>query len=74
MAVFLLFPEVLLRISNCLPFQYMYYTPISLLMNHPTLREKLCSLAIQVGWCILFTVMGIYIEKRGMYKLQVQGG
>ena len=70
----LLFPGFMLSISSCLPFQYIYYTPISLLLNQLSLQEKVCNIGIQSGWCILFTVLGYYIEHRGMYKLQVQGG
>lgn len=70
----LLFPEGLLGISRCLPFQYIYYTPISMILNQLTLNEKIVSISVQIGWCILFTVLGDYVEQKGMYKLQVQGG
>ncbi len=70
----MLFPGFLLSISQCLPFQYIYYTPIAMLLNQLTLHEKLFSIGLQIGWCVLFTFLGNYIERRGTYKLQVQGG
>ena len=70
----LLFPVFLLNISSCLPFQYIYYTPISMLLNPLTVQEKMWSIGLQIAWCILFKVLGRYIEHKGMCKLQVQGG
>lgn len=70
----MLFPGFLLGISQCLPFQYIYYTPISMLLNQLTLHEKVYQIGLQIVWCVLFTVLGNYIEHRGTYKLQVQGG
>ena len=70
----LLFPEVLLDVSRCLPFQYIYYTPISMLLNSLTIQDKIYSIGVQMVWCIIFTVLGDYVEHKGMCKLQVQGG
>lgn len=69
-----MFPAVILTANRFLPFQYIYYTPIAILLNDPTLQEKVYWIGIQLIWCIVFTVLGNVIERRGMHKLQVQGG
>lgn len=69
-----LFPAVLSGVSRCLPFQYMYYVPISMVLENLSLTQKWRMLGIQLLWCFLFLILGRAIERRGMYKLQIQGG
>lgn len=71
--VFLL-PALILSWNKWLPFQYIYYSPISLLLNSHEIGEKVIILMIQVAWCVFFTLLGVLIERRGMKKLQIQGG
>ena len=71
--VFLL-PAIVFSWNKWLPFQYIYYSPISMLLNSKETGEKLTVLIIQAAWCILFTVLGMVIERKGMHKLQIQGG
>lgn len=69
-----LFPETLLIANRYLPFQYMYYTPVSMALEEFTLMQKWSLLGIQLLWCLIFLISGRIIEHKGMYKLQVQGG
>lgn len=69
-----MFPALMLTINGFLPFQYIYYTPIAMLLNTPSLTEKWYCIVIQIVWCVLFTFLGHVVERRGMHKLQVQGG
>ena len=69
-----MFPKVLLSVSRCLPFQYMYYVPISMVLEDFTLMQKCGLLGVQLFWCLFFLLLGKAIERRGMYKLQIQGG
>ena len=71
--VFML-PAFVFAWNKWLPLQYIYYSPISMLLNHLDPGEKIEILMIQVVWCVLFTILGVLIERRGMQKLQIQGG
>lgn len=67
-------PVFLLNINVWLPFQYIFYSPISMLLNQLALKDKIEILQVQVVWCLLFTVLGEFMERKGKQKLQVQGG
>lgn len=69
-----MFPVSIAVLNRFLPFQYIYYIPIAMLLNEKSIDEKMYWIVAQMIWCVVFTLLGFIMEHRGMYKLQVQGG
>ena len=69
-----MFPSILLLVSKWLPFSYIYYVPISMMIDNVSVNQKLLLIGKQLVWCIIFYLLGSIVEHKGMKKLQVQGG
>ena len=69
-----LFPDLLRKISNFLPFQAIYYIPISIYIKTLNGQEALQALALQVFWAIILVFVSRWSWSRVHTRLTVQGG
>lgn len=69
-----LFPSGLLAVNNFLPFKYMLYLPLSLLLNRLSGQELFFGLIFQFTWCLL--AYGLYrlLFRRGSRIYSAYGG
>ncbi|MDE7430526.1 MAG: ABC-2 family transporter protein [Lachnospiraceae bacterium] len=67
-------PSVLRKIVSFTPFESIYFTPVRIYLGELTGADILYSMAVQVFWIILLSVIGNQFWKRGVKKLVVQGG
>ncbi|MBN1697524.1 MAG: hypothetical protein JW881_08430 [Spirochaetales bacterium] len=68
------FPVRVQAVLMVLPFQAMFYTPVTLLLGGMPAGESLVMLLIQAGWIGFFTAAGRLFHRRIMGKLTVSGG
>lgn len=69
------FPETLKRAVNYMPFQAIYNTPLSILLNgSPTVGTILPALGIQAFWCVILFVLSNLFWKLSLRKITVNGG
>ena len=69
-----LFPDLLRKISDFLPFQAIYYIPISIYIKTLNGRDALQALALQVFWTITLVFVSRWSWSRVHTRLTVQGG
>lgn len=69
-----MYPLFLQNICKYLPFQYIYFLPISILQGRVEGREMMWSLLLQTGWVIILVLVNALIWKRGNAKYVSQGG
>lgn len=68
------FPDSLKTLSNFLPFRYIVFEPISILLNTKNSDEIMFVLGMQLVWiAILFGAVTL-VWNRGRHKLMIQGG
>lgn len=67
-------PSVLRKIVSFTPFESIYFTPVRIYLGELTGTDILYSMAVQVFWIILLSVIGNLFWKKGVKKLIVQGG
>ena len=69
------FPEPLGTIAKCLPFQSIYNTPLSLLLNkEPDMVSVLTSLGIQLAWVIVMYLITQLFWRVSLKQITVNGG
>ena len=69
------FPETLQTIVQYLPFQSIYNTPLSLLLNkNPDIKSVLTSLGIQLIWVIVMHIITWAFWKISIKQITVNGG
>ena len=68
------FPSQLLQISEYLPFRFIYFVPISIFLGKFDIIQCLYLLLTQLIWIILLYLLSVYIWKKAIHKLVVQGG
>jgi ABC-2 type transport system permease protein len=68
------FPSLLVIISKYLPFQYIYYIPISIYLKQYDIGKTVNLLLIQTIWCIILSILLFGVWKLGRKKLVIQGG
>ena len=69
-----LFPDFLRKISEFLPFQAIYFIPISIYIKTMSGREVLQALGVQVFWAIVLAFISRRVWSRVHTRLTVQGG
>jgi len=67
------FPEWLAKISSFLPFSYLAYYPAKLFINF-NLHQFLDVVAVQILWCIVFIFLILFIYKKAIKKVSINGG
>lgn len=68
------FPEWLRNILECLPFMYIYQTPISIYVGKYTEESLKSALIIQLVWVVVLYALKTYLEKRVTKSVMIQGG
>ncbi len=69
------FPEPFKTITEFLPFQAIYNTPLTILLDgNPEIHTLLPSLGIQLFWCIVMTVISKLFWKISLRQITVNGG
>lgn len=68
------FPTVLLKISEYLPFRFIYFVPISIFLGKYDFLSSCLLIMEQIVWIILLYILGELIWRKAIYRLVVQGG
>ena len=68
------FPDYLKRAAEVLPFQYIYFAPISIYIEKYGTAEVLGILGKQLFWIVLFGTVCYLVWKKAIYKIVIQGG
>jgi ABC-2 type transport system permease protein len=70
-----LFPPTVIAVNNLLPFKYMIYFPLSLILNRiSTFNEQVTGLLIGFGWVIFFYAFYRLVLKQGIKNYCAYGG
>ncbi len=70
-----LFPPAVIAVNNLLPFKYMIYFPLSLILNRiSSLPEQLTGLLIAFVWVIFFYTLYRLVLKQGIKNYCAYGG
>lgn len=69
-----MYPLFLQKICGFLPFQYIYFQPISILQGKIPVDKIVQNLAVQAGWCLLLIVVNGIVWKKGNVRYVSQGG
>jgi ABC-2 type transport system permease protein len=69
-----LFPDFLRKISELLPFQAIYYIPMSIYIKTLSGRDALQALGLQAFWAIVLVLFSRWAWSRVHARLTVQGG
>lgn len=68
------YPIWLQKIIDILPFKYIYYAPISFLLNEANQLKVERMLIIQVFWCMVFFIIGKILYRKASKYMVIQGG
>lgn len=69
------FPEGFRRVVDCLPFQAIYNTPLTLLLQaEPSPAEVLPAIGIQLFWAFAMSAAGLLFWKYSLRQITVNGG
>lgn len=68
------FPQSLKALSDFLPFRYIVFEPIAILLNTKNYEETLNVLSMQLLWIILLFCAVTVVWHRGRNRLMIQGG
>ena len=68
------FPNVLLELSKLLPFQLIYYFPLSIYLGKCQIKDIFYFYALQLFWIAVLFFLSNLLYKRGIKKLVIQGG
>lgn len=68
------FPEAVSRIFGLLPFQLVYYAPISVFLGKRTFEDQLGIFGMQLVWIVLLGWLMKRIWAKAVRKLVIQGG
>lgn len=68
------FPDWMNLLGNFLPFKYIVFEPIAILLNKKSGTEILYVFLIQMIWMVLLLILSEVIWARGKKKLMIQGG
>lgn len=70
-----LFPSSVIAVNNFLPFKYMIYFPLTLILNRVTLiQDQIFGLLIGLGWVIFFYLLYRLVLKKGIKNYCAFGG
>jgi len=69
-----LYPNWLLNIVNILPFKYLFYFPINLLIGQTTSYEIFIALTIMIIWIIVLSIIFKFVYKATIKRVVIQGG
>ncbi len=69
-----LLPGPLQAVAAAMPFQYIYYVPLSLLLGRLEGGELWIALAAQGGWLAGLTLLALALWRRGLRRYEAVGG
>lgn len=69
-----LFPGVIRSVAEVLPFQYIYYVPISVFQGKLGGEALVKTLSLQVVWMVGMILLSTFVWKRGTLRYTAQGG
>lgn len=69
-----LFPDSIQRVSQYLPFQYTYQTPLEIYIGNIRPLDALPILGIQTAWILSFVAILAIVWRRAQRRVFVQGG
>ena len=67
------FPHSLLRITQFLPFQYMYYVPVSIYLGKMGSAEALRQIFFQAIWVAVLLLFYVFLWRRGIKRYDSVG-
>ena len=68
------FPQGLRKLSDFLPFRYIVFEPIAILLNSKNPAELLFVFKMQIFWIFILFSAVTFVWHRGRYKIMIQGG
>lgn len=68
------YPVWLQGIVNVLPFKYIYYVPMSFLIDVSNERTFWLNVIIQILWCAFFAIVGKVLYRAAKKRMVIQGG
>lgn len=68
------FPQGLRKLSDFLPFRYIVFEPLAILMNSKSPAELLIIFKMQIFWIFILFSAVTFVWHRGRYKIMIQGG
>ena len=68
------FPSSVQRVSQWLPFQYTYQTPIGIYIGIMPAGDAIKAIGIQAAWVVVLSLLLAWIWKHARGKVMVQGG
>ena len=69
-----LFPEIMQKITNVLPFRYVSDLSFRVYSNNITISESFTGLIVQIVWLIITILIGNLLLNKALKKVVVQGG
>ena len=70
-----LLPSGLVAVNNFLPFKYLIYFPLSIILNRVSnVNEQILGLLIGLGWVIFFYLLYRLVLRRGVKNYCAYGG
>lgn len=66
-------PDQLRWFYNLLPFQYLFYRPISICLDEINMERVLLTYLIQIVWIVVLLLLAVFLYRRGLKKLTVFG-
>ncbi len=69
-----IFGNLVEKVSAILPFQYMVFFPLQLIMNTLSLQEIYGGMLMQAGWILCFSLLSYINWKRGLKQYVAIGG
>ncbi len=69
-----LFPQLVVRISNLLPFKYIYYFPLNVALGKLAGQDLWLGLMIQTGWLVFSGATMLLVWRRGLKRYGAVGG
>jgi ABC-2 type transport system permease protein len=68
------FPDWLFSVARYLPFQAMFHTPLSILINKLEDSDAIWSVVVQGIWILAFSLILIFVWRRAKRRVVVNGG
>jgi ABC-2 type transport system permease protein len=69
-----LLPDSLRVVAWALPFQYIYYVPMSVLLGRLDGNELWSALAVQAAWAAALALLARAVWRRGLRRYEAVGG
>lgn len=69
-----LFPKLVIKMSNFLPFKYIYYFPLNIALGKLVGWDLMLGLGTQVFWLVVFGSTMIFVWRQGLRRYGAVGG